>query len=171
MKDTKILAEPNGFWNRFGLAKLVRDLPGNNILHTTILQAMRITHPGITLTATGPNGNGKSIKSTELFAPRELGHVYPHKAKSMQSDLTDFHAYTPMRYCFEICAGFLAALQKLQPNAGWVCYIVSAPEDTGHCFLHATGPNIIFDPMQLAKDPAGMQNRYIANYSSLLGKY
>lgn len=60
-----------------GSCEGVPDLPSlyvTLLVITSILQAMRITYPGIALTAPPGRGNGKS---TDLFASRKLGHVYP----------------------------------------------------------------------------------------------
>ena len=150
-ENTRCCMVVEGAWEATGLAKLVRDEPRTNVLHTTLLQALRFTHPGIAI---------RPSEGVSVFAPRELGHVYPPSATSFTTDLTRFEAYTPMGYCFEICCGFLAALQHISPQSGWVCYVVGAPMDAGHALLHSTTHNIVIDPLQLGKDPSGVANRW-----------
>ena len=149
--STNILSVIEGAWEATGLAKLVRDAPRTNILHSSLLHALRITHPGIAL---GTDGG------VPVFAPRELGHIYPPSSTTFTTDLTKFQAYTPLGYCFEVCFGFLRALQHLHPDDGWVCYVIGGGTDMGHALLHSTKHNIVLDPLQLGKDPDGMVNRY-----------
>lgn len=150
---TGICCAVDGAWERTGLAAYVREEPRTNLLHTTLLQALRFTHPGIPI---------RPSEGVPVFAPRELGHVYPPGATSFPTELTKFEAYTPMGYCFEICCGFLAALQHVAPQAGWVCYVVDGGGDCGHALLYSTAKNFVIDPLQLGKDPshARIMNRW-----------
>lgn len=137
-------------WEYTGLLKLVSGAPQRNILHSTLLQAMRITHPGIALYSEG---------GARVFAPRELGCFYSPHLVNMPTDLRELSAYTPLGYCFEVCCGFLAALQAVDEQSKWVAYVVGC-DSTMHGLLYSSVRKAVLDPLQLGKDPNMVENRW-----------
>lgn len=153
-KGLGLVTDRNQFWKFSGLAKLVRDSPGDNILHTTILQAMRIRHP---------------LHCPHCHSWKWEAYICTSWTGSRLPTRRDVDADKSQRFqCIHSHGLVLRNLQRisrciaeLQPEAGWVCYVAGAPSDASHAFLHSTAPSYIFDPMQLAKDPAWGQNRYM----------
>lgn len=111
---------------------------------------MRITHPGIALYFEG---------GVPVFTPRELGCFYSPHLVNMPTDLRELSAYTPLGYCFEVCCGFLAALQAVDEQSKWVAYVVGC-DRTMHGFLYSPVRKAAFDPLQLGKDPGMVDDRW-----------
>lgn len=137
-------------WENTGLLELVSKAPQRNILHSTLLQAMRITHPGIALDSEG---------GVPVFTPRELGCFYSPHLLNMPTDLRELSAYTPLGYCFEVCCGFLAALQTVDEQSKWEAYVVGA-DRTSHGLLYSPVHKAVLDPLQLGKDPGMVDDRW-----------
>jgi len=137
-------------WENTGLQELVSRAPQRNILHSKLLQALRITHPGIALEAED---------DVPVFTPRELGCFYSPHLDSMPTNLRELSAYTPLGYCFEVCCGFLAALQAIDEQSKWVAFVVGC-DSTSHGLLYSPVHKVVFDPLQLGKDPGMVENRW-----------
>ena len=137
-------------WENTGLLELVSRAPQRNILHSTLLQAMRITHPGIALDSEG---------GVPVFTPRELGCFYSPHLVNMPTDLRELSAYTPLGYCFEVCCGFLAALQTIDEQSKWEAYVVGC-DSASHGLLYSPVRKAVFDPLQLGKDPGMVEDRW-----------
>ena len=137
-------------WESTGLLELVSRSPQCNMLHSTLLQALRITHPGIALDSEG---------GVPVFTPRELGCFYSPHLVNMPTDLRELSAYTPLGYCFEVCCGFLAALHAVDEQSKWVAYVVGC-DRTMHGFLYSPVRKAVFDPLQLGKDPGMVEDRW-----------
>jgi hypothetical protein len=147
--DTYLLSLKEA-WEKTGLLELVSSEPQHNILHSTLLQAMRITHPGIALYSEGDE---------PIFTPRELGCFNSPHLVNMPTDLRELAAYTPLGYCFEVCCGFLAGLQTVDEHNKWEAYVVGCGI-TSHALLYSPVRKAVFDPLQLGKDPDMIKVRW-----------
>ncbi len=94
-----------------------------------------------------------------LYSHIQQGCFYSPHLVNMPTDLRELSAYTPLGYCFEVCCGFLAALQAVDEQSKWEAYVVGC-DSTSHGLLYSPVRKAVFDPLQLGKDPGMVEDRW-----------